>query len=393
MSKVFRTVAFALALMLALPILAAPGRAAEPFQIDVILAATGPGAAIGHEQGRTLQALEGYVNRTGGIRGRQLKFNILDDQGSPALAVQFMNQVIAAHDAAIIGPGFAGECGATINLVKNGPVSYCLSPGIHPEPGSYMFSTSFSTVDLIRVMIRYMRERGLTRIALISTTDASGQDGERSIDAALAEPANKDMTIVAREHFAPGDLSVAAQIARIKSASPQAVIGWESGAPFGTFLRNAHEAGVTVPIFTTPANQTYEQMAQYADFLPNELLICSGPFAVPDQIPDRAMHAAVEALYDSLARMNARPGFPAQTPWDPGLIIVSAFRKLGTDATAAQIRAYIASLRGWMGENGRYDFVAVPQRGLDGSSTVIVRWDPAKKNFVAASKLGGAPIK
>jgi branched-chain amino acid transport system substrate-binding protein len=380
-------------MILTVQLLAVPGRAAEPFQIYVILAATGPGAAIGREQVRTLQALEAYVNRTGGIRGRPLKFTILDDTGSPALAVQFTNQVIAAHAAAIIGPGFAGECGATINIVKEGPVSYCLSPGIHPDPGSYMFSTSFSTVDLIRVMIRYMRERGLKRIALISTTDASGQDGERSIDAALADPANKDLTLVAREHFAPGDLSVAAQIARIKSATPQAVIGWESGAPFGTFLRNAHEAGIEVPIFTTPANQTYEQMAQYADFLPHELLICSGPFAVPDQIPNRAMRSAVQALYDSLARMNARPGFPAQTPWDPGLIIVSAFRKLGPEATAPQIREYIASLRGWMGENGPYDFVAVPQRGLDGTSTVIVRWDPAKSNFVAASKLGGAPIK
>ncbi len=36
-----------------------------------------------------------------------------------------------------------------------------------------------------------IREKGYKKIAIISTTDASGQDGEKSVDAALALPANK----------------------------------------------------------------------------------------------------------------------------------------------------------------------------------------------------------
>jgi branched-chain amino acid transport system substrate-binding protein len=382
-----------LALIGTLLVVPLASRAADPFEMLAILPTTGAGAYQGKEQARTLTAVADYVNRTGGIRGRPLKFTILDDAGSPQQAVQLMSQAIAQKAAVVVGPGFAAECGAVISIVKSGPLVYCLSPGVHPDPGTFMFSSSFSTVDLIAVMVRYMRERGLKRIALISTTDASGQDGERSVDAALADPANKELTIVAREHFAPADLSVAAQIARIKSAAAQAVIAWMSGAPFGTFARNAHESGLDLPVLTTPANQTYEQMAQYADFLPRELLFCSGPYSAPDQITDRTMRASVQALYDGLARLNARPGFPAQTDWDPALILVSAFRKLGTDASAEQLRAYIASLRGWVGENGRYDFVAVPQRGLDGSSTVIVRWDAGKGTWVAASKLGGTPLK
>jgi branched-chain amino acid transport system substrate-binding protein len=368
-------------------------RAADPFEITAVLPLTGTGAFAGKEQGRTLTALEDYVNRTGGIRGRPIHFVFQDTQSNVQLAVQFVNEAIARKVAAIVGPAFAAECFATLTLVKNGPVAYCLSPGVHPDPGSYMFSSSFSTVDLIAVMVRYMRDRGLRRVALITSTDTSGQDGERSVDAALGDPANKDVTIVAREHFAPTDISVAAQVARLKGASPQAVIAWSTGTPFGTFLRNWHESGTELPILTTPGNQTYEQMAAYASFLPKELLIASGPFAARDQIPDRGMRGAVQALYDSLARVNARPGFPAQTPWDPGQLLIAAFRKLGTDATAAQVREYIASQKGWVGENGRYDFVAVPQRGLNGSSTVIVRWDPSKDTWVAASKLGGVPLR
>jgi branched-chain amino acid transport system substrate-binding protein len=365
----------------------------DPFPIVAIIPITGTAAFNGREQAKTLVALQDYVNATGGIRGRPIKFEVLDDQSSPQIAVQLVNQAIADHAAALMGPGFAAQCGAAMPLVANGPVAYCFSPGVHPPAGSFMFSSSFSTIDQIAVMFRYIREKGYKKLAVISTTDASGQDGERAIDAALALPANAGLTVVAREHYAPADLSVAGQAARIKSAAPQAVIAWVSAAPIATFLRNSSEVGLDIPVFTTPANQTYDQMAAYAGYLPHELLFPSGPFSAPDQITDRAVRAAVQALYDSLAKQNARPGFPTQTDWDPGLLLVSAYRKLGTDATAEQVRAYLAGLRGWVGENGRYDFVAVPQRGLDGSTTVIVRWDPAKGTWVAASKLGGEPVK
>jgi branched-chain amino acid transport system substrate-binding protein len=390
---VVRTLAAALALAFAVFSAPAPGRAADPFEIPAIMPITGPGAFGGKEQQKTLQALEDYVNRTGGIRGRPLKINFLDDQSSPQLALQLMNDLIAKHAPAVLGPSYAAECGAVLTAVKDGPVTYCNSPGIHPDPGSFMFSSGFSTIDLITVMVRYMRDRGLKRIAWISTTDASGQDGERNMDSVLADPRNKDFVIAAREHFAPPDLTVSAQISRIKAAAPQAVVIWTSGSPFGTFVRGAHEGGLDLPIFTTPGSQTHEQMTQYADFLPKELLFSTGPYSAPDQITDRTTRTSVDALYDSLARLGARPGFPGQATWDPGMLVVSAFRKLGTDATASQVRTYIATLRGWMGENGRYDFVAVPQRGLNGASPVIVRWNAAKDNWVAVSKLGGEPVK
>lgn len=366
--------------------------AAEPFEILAMLPTTGSGAFQGKAQALTLVALEDFINRTGGIRGRPIKFTVLDTQSSAQVAVQLMNDAVAKKVAAVVGPSFTAECAAIASVVKNGPVDYCLSPGMHPEPGTNVFSSGFSTIDQIAVMVRYMRDRGLKRFAVITSTDATGQDGEHSVDAALANAANKDLTVVAREHFSPADLSAAAQIARIKAAAPQAVVAWTTGAPFGTLLRNVHESGLDVPILTTPGNQTYEQMSSYGEFLPAELLFCTGPFAAPDQITDRTMRTSVRALYDGLERLKARPGFPSQTDWDPAQLLVAAFRKLGTDATAAQIHDFIAGQRGWIGENGRYDFVTVPQRGLDGSSTVIVRWDAAKGTWVAASKLGGAPL-
>ena len=94
-------------------------------------------------------------------------------------------------------------CGAMLPLVKNGPVDYCFSSAIYPPKGSFMFSGNVSTKDLLAVNLRYFRGRGWTKLALITTTDASGQDGDRGMDAALSAPENKGLTLVAHEHASP----------------------------------------------------------------------------------------------------------------------------------------------------------------------------------------------
>lgn len=69
-----------------------------PYEILSMLPLTGGGAFQGREQLRTLQVLEEYINKNGGIKGRPVKFNIVDTQGNPQLAVQVMNDAAAKKD-------------------------------------------------------------------------------------------------------------------------------------------------------------------------------------------------------------------------------------------------------------------------------------------------------
>jgi len=371
-----------------------PGNAADPLEIYVISSQTGPISFGGKLQAPGALGLEAYVNKTGGIRGRPIKVVIIDEQSNPSVAVQEVNELIAKHVPVVIGPGSTGTCNAVAPVIKTTIVAYCSSPGAHPTLGSYMFGTSFGTDDLIAAGVKYLRLRGFRRIAVISTTDASGQDGEKGFDAAMADPANKDLVLVDREHYNGTDLTVAAQIARIKAASPQAVVAWASGSPIGTFYRNAHEAALDLPVLTTPNNQNQEQMTASADFLPTDLLIVTAPFATPEQIPNRAQRAAVQGFYDSVKAQGivGSPPYPSHTVWDPGLMVVAAYKKYGFDMTAAQAYDFLSTLKGFVGINGPYDFPASPQRGLNAGSAVIIRWDRTKKTWAAASKIGGAPL-
>lgn len=50
-----------------------------PIEINAILSLTGPGAFIGKSEQQSLQVLESVTNANGGIKGRPIKFVIVDD--------------------------------------------------------------------------------------------------------------------------------------------------------------------------------------------------------------------------------------------------------------------------------------------------------------------------
>lgn len=379
----------ALLLAVTTPAHSAAAVSGEPYEINVILSLTGGAAFLGKAEQQALGLIEGIANRRGGIKGRPLKFAIVDDQSSPQLAVQLANGIIAKHVPIFIGSDLTAPCSAIGPLVeKAGPTEYCTSPGINPAPGSYIFSASAATRADAVALVRYFRERGWTKIGLLTSTDASGQSFETSFDRAMAMPENSGMTAVVREHFATPDLSISGQAAHIKAVNPQAVIGWTTGTPFGTVLRGLHDVGYDGPVAGGNGNMIFGQLAQYASFLPKELYF-PGRRAVAEGTPPGPVHDAQTVYFNAFASIGVRPDFANNIGWDPAMIVVDAMQHLGPDATAQQTRDYILNLHSWSGINGVYDFRDGEQRGIGLTSIVIDKWDPDRTRFIAVSKPGG----
>lgn len=372
---------------------AAPAYAAEPYELNALVGVTGYTAFVGTEQMQALKALETYVNKTGGIRGRPLKFVFADDQSNPKVAVQLAQGLIAKNVPLILGPSGPDACAAITPLVvQNGPVLYCLSPTAQAQPGGFVFLTQFSGDSGMAVDVRYLRERGLRRIAFIGSTDATGQDAERALNAALARPENASVQIVTRQHFGPGDLSIAAQMAAIKAANPDGLIAWSAGTPAGTLFRGLHDAGIDLPTVTSAANLNPLFFKQYGQFAPPSLYFNAVPYYGAAIVTNAPTKTAQATLIRELAASGAKPDQIEISAWDPGMLVVEALRKLGPDATAAQLRAYLLELRGYVGVNGPYDFIRFPQRGLGENSALIVKWDTARGEAVAVSRFGGEPL-
>jgi branched-chain amino acid transport system substrate-binding protein len=371
-------------------------RAAEPYKINVIVPLTGGAAFVGQGQKDTLQALAEYVNKTGGIQGQNVEFVFHDDQTSPQVAVQLTNSALGTHPSVVMGSALVGMCLAMAPLMKNGPVHYCLSPAIHPQPGTYTFSASSSSVDQIAAVMRYYRMKGWTKLATLETTDASGQDGDRSIDAVLEYPENKGvMKKVVAEHFNPTDVSVAAQIERIKASGAQAMIAWTTGQPAATVFKGMVQAGLDIPVAPTSGNQVFAAMHQWKDFLPKQLVLASALYPEHEGVLtlDPRIEKAQHDMYAILTEHHLRADNMVATSWDAGLIVVASLRKLGTKATAAQIKDYIDGLTNFPGVDGIYNFKEYAQRGLGPDASTVTAYDAKTDSWVWLSKPGGAPLK
>ena len=391
LSRCLRGLAGAVLAALALVPAAHAGGAVE---LPVILPLSGSAAFTGIGTRDTLSVVEATVNAQGGIAGRPVHFVLHDDQTSPQVAVQLVGQVLGAHPPVILGSTITAMCNAEAPLVAQGPVMYCYSPGIHPAAGGWVYSGTISTLDLSRVLIRFFRLKGWTRIAVMTSTDASGQDAERGIAANLGLPENRSIEIVDREHVNPGDVSVAAHIDNVKSAHPQAFIAWTTGTAVATIFKAMIQEGLDVPVGTTNGNMSRAQMLQYAAFAPKRLYIPSGPYTEHAGIGrlDPRVEAAQQAFYAAIKPHGLAVDNNSATAWDATMIVLSGLRKLGPDATAGQLRDYINGLTDYPGIWGIYNYRAVPQRGLGEANAVVTRWMPATGRFDWASRPGGKPL-
>jgi branched-chain amino acid transport system substrate-binding protein len=386
----------ALTAALALAAAAPPARAADSFDIQVIMPLTGGGSFLGQGEQQSLQLVEKVVNGSGGIAGKPIHFVFHDDQTSPQVAVQLTNEVVAQHPAVLLGSSIVAMCSAMGPLVQaNGPVEYCLSPGIHPDKGSYVFTSSVSTLDLANAAIRYLRMKGWTKIALMFSTDASGQDAERGLKSVIDLPENKGVTVVTTAHFNPQDVNASAQIEQVKGANPQALIAWSTGGPIATIFRAMLQAGLDVPTVTTDGNMTRAQMTQYEAFLPKQLYFPAAEWVVandPKFPMDAAVAAKQKAFYAAFRDASAQPDIASELTWDSALILIDALKNLGANASAQKIRDHIAGLKNYTGVNGVYDFDKVPQRGLGVDNAVMTRWNAATKNWQVVSNTTGVPL-
>lgn len=389
-----RGLACFVAILLSLPASArSQDEAHGPYEINVVLGLTGSGSFIAEGQVAALRAVEKYVNGSGGIRGQAIHFVLSDSQSKPQLDVQLTSGLLAKKPPFVIDGGPGAACRAAATLYQKGPVMYCLSPGYYPDHGGYAFGAGIESRVGMGVVVRYLQMRGFKRIGIISLTDIAGQEADTALKSLLNEPENADLHVVDWEHFAATDIGVSAQMAKIKDAKPDVVLGWATGTPTGTLLLGYHELGMTIPFVASQANENARQMQQYKAIMPRTLIMYSVMFPAAPMLPRGPLKSAIDAY---VRAMNATGGSvgdaSAAETWDAAMILVGALRTLGPNATPDQIRTYVNTLHDYYGPTGRFDFRIGNQRGLDASSSIMVRWDQPSNSWKAISGPTGTPL-
>lgn len=368
-----------------------PAPAANSISLHVILPLTGSEAYLGQQEKNAIDIAVRFANSKGGDPVAAVYH---DDQSMPQVALQLISQLSADRVPLILGPAGRGTCLAISPVLTKGPVDYCFSPTMHSEAGSYVFMASVDTEDLDRAMIRYARLRGWKRLAIITSTDATGTDANRIFDSLLKESDNQGISFVERQTFNASDISVTAQLSRIKEAKPDVVFAWTTGLGLGTVFRGLSQLGMTAPVATSWGNMTFTQLKNWGDIVPSELLFPTTSWAGEANSGgvDPKVNQALKDLHRAFAAAGAKPDAGAAVAWDPILIAIRVMRSLGATATADQVRAGLQQFKDFAGINGLYDFTRYPQRGLGEQNAVITRWAPKQQGWEIVSKTMGVPL-
>jgi branched-chain amino acid transport system substrate-binding protein len=384
--------AFAAAALL-LPFAAVPAQAAEPYEVNAILSLTGNLAFLGKSEALAIKTLEPIINKNGGINGRPVHFVIVDDTSQPAVAVQLAGAIIAKHAPVILGPTYSASCLAIGPLLRaNGPVDYCFAPTIHPPPGSYQFSGGASSQQQAVASLNFALAKGWKRLAAIATTDSTGQDIEDTFKI-IGTGKYAGMSLVANEHFNPSDVSVAAQMANIKTSKPDAILAMSIGPASGTAFRGLRDAGLDrLPIISNLGNLLTGELKRFAPIMPQETYFTAPRFYAHDVSGKGPVRDAQLAFLNAFSPLGIKPDVGNNFAWDPTLIVISGLRKLGTQTTAKALLDYIENLHGFAGTNGIYDFRDGGQRGQGLNTIVIEQWNPAKQDVYTVSEPGGNPL-
>ena len=361
--------------------------------IHVIVSETGSASFLGTEEAAAFNALAKHVNATGGIDGHQLTFSISDNQSTASTSVSLASPLVSQAPVLMVGSITATDKPVDDLATSNGPVVYDLSPGDHPTPGSYVYSSSNSTTNQTQAFINFAQSKGWKKVAVINSTDSSGQDGWTNIQKAVAN-SHGAVTVTDHESFDPTAVTVTTQLAKIKATNPQAILIWTTGTPLGTVLSGMQQAGMeSLPAMTTNGNASTSQLGQMTSKLPAQLYFPGAPFMAGVQNLTGETKTQVQTFDAAMAAAGHKvPDEGNALAWDPGLILVSALKKLGLSATASQIHQYIDSLTDFVGINGTYNFTdkSIPDnRGLTISSVYIAQWNKAQGDWTAASGPAG----
>jgi branched-chain amino acid transport system substrate-binding protein len=230
--------------------------AADPIRIGAILSYSGPSAPLGQPQVNALKLAETEVNAHGGVNGRQIHFEIVDDEAKADVASQLATQQIASGVVAII-------CGTrvdTTNAVARvtaaaGVLQIILTPTVSTwknKNGSVVktiFEAQASDELEGRALIVYAKRKLNTKtVAFIHDANFFGTSGAEIVgDVAKS----LGVGVLGNEAYAGDATDFTPQVQKLMAANPDAIVLWGATTTPALVTKAIRTLGYTKPILAS----------------------------------------------------------------------------------------------------------------------------------------------
>jgi len=332
-------------------------------KLGVVSYLTGAGAAYGESIRQGLELSRDEINAKGKVK---LELIFEDSKGEKNEAINAVNKLIHKDNVvAILGPTLSGEMFAVGPIVNQEGVpimgTSLTVEGI-TEIGDYVFRNSLPEFAAIPQSVKKSKEKyNLKKVAVMySDNNDLGVSGFKIFEKALKE---NGIEIIAVETFADKNTDFSAQLTKIATLKPDAVMVaglYQEGA---LILKKAREIGITVPIignngFNSP------QLIKSAGSAAEGAIVSSPWFPGKDDAHVKNFIAAYKAKY------NKEPDQFAAQAYDALQIMAIAIEKSGSVTDRKKLRDTLATIKDYSGVTGKFSFDA--KRNPDMDVTVLI---------------------
>ena len=324
-------------LLLAGLIVSTAALAAEPVRIGITTILSGPTADRGQSEQYGAQLALNRINEAGGVLGRPVEVFYADNACKPAIGVPATKRLIEEeHVPVVIGALCTPVTHAIMPMMAETKVPLVIATSAGqdfvdasgPTGNDYAFKTIPSEVDIARGLMRWLKGKNVTSVAIVAATGGFPQANAVAF-AKAAQDAG--MKVTAQETIAEGTTDFAPLLEKLKASAPDQVVTMLG--PFTAGFFKAYEAsGWKVPL-TGRVDFAAALAAVSPQFRESGALSDMTGIAVFTPVQDTPGIKEFVAAYR--AHYGLMPTQRSFFVYEATLLVVDAIRRAGSDQPAA----------------------------------------------------------
>ena len=291
---------------------------------------TGSAAQLGIQFNAGAKLFFDQLNVQGGVGGRSIEIKQLDDGYEPERCAENTNKLIAEDVFALFGYIGTPTSLAALPLVNKAQI-----PFIAPFTGAMALREPFNKLafhlrasynDETALIVKQLTNLGLKKIAVFYQNDAYGKAGLDGVTLALAAQNLKPVAVATVER---NSQEVAAAVAKINAAGPDAVVQISAYKSCAAYIRAARKAGYGGTFY----NVSFVGTQALADDLGKE-----GAGVVVSQVmpsPYNTSKAITRELLDAISKggRKVQANFSSMEGFLAAKVLTEGLRRNGTRAT------------------------------------------------------------
>lgn len=349
------------------------GFAKDVYKIGGIFSVTGPASFLGDPEKRSMEMVVDEINAQGGIDGHPLEAVIYDTEGDPSKTVLAANKLISKDNVlAIIGPSLTPTTLAVMPLAQKDsiPLISCAAGIKITEPVQpYVYKTAQSDVLAVAAIYGHIKKQNIKKIGIITVENAFGESGKEQL---VAQAPKFGLEIVQAESFGAKDTDMTAQLTKLRSAQPEAIVCWGTNPGPAVIAKNAQQMNLKIPLYQSHGVAS-PKFIELAGDAAEGIVLPTGKILVAQQLPDSDPQKAVLLRYttDYEKRYNIPVSGFGGYAYDAMQMLAKALK--GTDGNKQKIRDALEKISGHVGVSGSFNFSPEDHNGLGSDAFVMVR--------------------